>query len=570
MDTADGRIWAAPALPAHSRCRGRAAPPPTGYHRSMSKRRPDTAGRRRRATPPPPRRARPPAPEPPVVGFVSLGCAKNLVDSEKMLGQIAESGAILSGDESLADTIVVNTCGFLDASRQEALDVLRELAERKRRGRLRCIVVAGCLVQRDGRKLLDAVPEIDALVGVHQRDDVPAAVWGDRRRPSDACPAASDAPATDGAAVAPPARLSLPVASTAGPSLPVASTAGPSLPVAPGGAPAGPRGAPELYLGDYHPQPWSDQGRLRLTPTHYAYVRISEGCNQKCTFCTIPSIRGPMRSKTPDQLVAECRELLADGARELILIGQDTTSYGADLGYEPGLAGLLRTLDAACDTARWLRLMYVYPSVFTDAMIEAIAECERVVKYIDIPLQHINDRMLKAMGRRVTRRQQEELLEKLRRRIPGVAIRTTFIVGFPTETEGEFAELLEFVQSFGFDAVGAFPYSLEPETPAGRMNGHLDPAVRAERYERLMRTQQGPAFAAARRRIGSSFEVVIDAETEHGLVARHAGQAPEVDAVTRLPAGAGRVGDFLTVACVDADGYDLLARPTRMPLRVLR
>jgi ribosomal protein S12 methylthiotransferase len=299
---------------------------------------------------------------------------------------------------------------------------------------------------------------------------------------------------------------------------------------------------------------------LRLTPRHYAYVRISEGCNQKCTFCTIPAIRGPLHCKTPDELVAECRELIADGARELILIGQDTTSYGEDLGYEPGLAGLLRKLDAECDGARWIRLMYAYPSVFTDAMIDALAECERVVKYIDIPLQHINDRVLKAMHRRVTRKQTETLLEKLRRRIPGVTIRTTFMVGFPGETEAEFTELLDFVRDFGFDAVGTFGYSNESDTPSGRMKKQVDETVSQERYDRLMRAQQEIVFAAAARRAGQTFEVLVDGTDADGrLVARHAGQAPEVDAVCVL---SGRTpcqpSEFLTARCVGSDGYDLI------------
>lgn len=444
-----------------------------------------------------------------MVGFVSLGCAKNLVDSEKMLGQLAESGAVISGDESAADTIVVNTCGFLESARQEALAVIRELAERKRRGELRRIVVAGCLVQRDGEQLRVAVPEIDALVGVHNRDDIVRAVWRHARD----------------------ADL-------------------------------------DLYLGDYHPQPWSDEGRLRLTPRHYAYVRLSEGCNQKCTFCTIPAIRGPMHSKTPDELVAECRELIADGVRELILIGQDTTSYGEDRGDERGLSGLLRRLDTDCDGARWLRLMYVYPSVFTDAMIEAIAECKRIVKYIDIPLQHINDRMLRAMGRRVTRRRTEDLLDKLRRRIPGVTIRTTFIVGFPGETDAEFEELLRFVRAFGFDAVGTFMYSRESDTPAGRMKGQLEEQVKQERHARLMLAQQEVAFAAARRRIGSRLDVVIDERSAERCVGRHAGQAPEVDAVSILPASGHAPGDYVPVRCVDTAGYDLIVAPEqpRLPL----
>ena len=449
-------------------------------------------------------------PVPPVVGFVSLGCAKNLVDSEKMLGELAESGALISGDEYAADTIVVNTCGFLDSARSEALEIIEELAERKRQGKLRRLVVAGCLVQRDGELLRDEVPEIDALVGVNNRGDVVRAVWRMDRDEQ-----------------------------------------------------------VNRYLGDYHPQPWSDQGRLRLTPTHYAYVRISEGCDQKCTFCTIPSIRGPMHSKTPADLVAEGHELIADGARELLLIGQDTTSYGGDIDQAGGLAGLLRTLNREWDEARWIRLMYVYPTVMNDEIIAAIAECERLVKYIDIPLQHINDRMLKRMRRRVTRRQTERLLAKLRERIDGVTIRTTFITGFPGETEAEFAELEQFVRDFGFDAVGSFPYSLEPETPAGRMREQLEPQVIAERRERLMLAQQEVAFARAGQWVGETLEVVVDdCDDEGTLVGRHAGQAPEVDSVCLLPDGAGEPGTVLRARCVGTDGYDLVVEPAcrKLPL----
>jgi ribosomal protein S12 methylthiotransferase len=441
---------------------------------------------------------------PPVVGFVSLGCVKNLVDSERMLAQIAESGAIISLDESVADTIVVNTCGFLGAARDEAMAVIAELAERKRRGKLKRIVVAGCLVQRDGEQIRERIPEVDVLVGVHNRADVARAVW---QRPRD--------------------------------------------------------GAVDRYLGDYHPQPWSDQGRLRLTPRHYAYVRISEGCNQKCTFCTIPAIRGPLHSKSPDALVAECRELIADGARELVLIGQDTTSYGADIGYAPGLAGLLRRLDGECTGVRWLRLMYVYPTVLTDEILAAIAECQRVVKYIDIPLQHISTRMLKLMGRRIARAQTEALLERIRTRIPDVAIRTTMIVGFPGETETEFEELLAFMRDFGFDAAGAFKYSHEPETPAARLPGPLDEAKKAERYERFMLTQQELALRAARRRVGRTLEVLVDERQADGAAGRHAGQAPEVDALCLLPGAPRKPGEFIRAEVIDTQGYDLVVRPTR-------
>lgn len=480
--------------------------------------RPDTAGRKRGVGLPvlgqPAARPAPELRNPPIVSFVSLGCAKNLVDSEKMLGQLAESGAIISGDEGAADTIVVNTCGFLESSRREALGILAELAERKRAGGLRRIIVAGCLVQRDGEKLLQEQPAIDALVGVNNRDDVVRAVW---RMDRDS--------------------------------------------------------GVEKYLGDYHASAagqrprWSDQGRLRLTPQHYAYVRVSEGCNQKCTFCTIPAIRGPMHCKTPDELVAECNELTADGAQELILIGQDTTSYGEDIGYVGGLAGLLRELNARCDAARWIRLMYVYPSILTDEMLDAIAASERIVKYIDIPLQHINDRVLKAMHRRVTRRQTEALLERVRRRIPGVTIRTTFIVGFPGETEAEFAELLDFVRAFDFDAAGAFQYSLEKETPAGRMKDQIDTAIKAERYERFMLLQQDVAFAAAERRLGQTFDILVDDEDERGAIGRHAGQAPEVDAACILPDASLPAGSFVSVRCVDTDDYDLVVAPAELARR---
>ncbi|MCA9243056.1 MAG: 30S ribosomal protein S12 methylthiotransferase RimO [Phycisphaerales bacterium] len=485
--------------------------------------RPDTAGRKRGATALPvlgaaadkgaparaPGKSRKKAAKAPVVSFVSLGCAKNLVDSEMMLGQIAASGAVISGDESLADTVVVNTCGFLESSRLEALDVIEELAARKRAGDLKRIVVAGCLVQRDGESLLEAAPDIDALVGVNNRDDIVQAVW---RMDRDA--------------------------------------------------------EVDQYMGDYHrfeTHPWQDRGRLRLTPRHYAYVRISEGCNQKCTFCTIPSIRGPMRSKSADELVEEARELVDDGAREILLIGQDTTSYGGDIGDAAGLAGLLRRLDRDV-AADWIRLMYVYPSIMTDEMIDAIAQCERVVKYIDIPLQHINDRMLKRMHRRVTRKQTETLLKRLRDRIPGVSIRTTFIVGFPGETDAEFDELVDFVRGAGFDAAGAFVYSLEPETPAGRMREQIDDETKRERHERLMLAQQDVALEAARAWIGRAFGMIVDGrDADSRLIARHAGQAPEVDAVCIAPKAPKKLkaGDIVRAKCVETDGYDLIVEPAK-------
>lgn len=475
----------------------------------------------------------------PTVSFVSLGCPKNLVDSEKMLGLLAEAGCpIVGGDSGGADVVVVNTCGFLAASRDEAVGILREAADQKARGEIKRLVVAGCLVQRDGRGLLDDVPEIDALVGVHNRRDIVRAVTG----------------------VA-PSKLSRQRANSAASSSKAKSDAS-----APGSL---------LFLGEYHASSWvdankSDRARLRLTPSHYAYLRMSEGCNQKCTFCTIPSIRGPMHSKRVSEIMAEARELIDDGAVEINLLGQDTTSYGIDIGYEPGLSGLLRKLNTL-DGVEWIRLMYAYPSDFTDEMIDAIAECERVAKYIDIPLQHINDRVLKAMYRRVTRKQTEALLQRLRERIPGVSIRTTFIAGFPGETDAEHRELRDFIRDFGFDMLGVFPYSNEPGTPAHRMKNHLPHAVINERVEELMLTQQNVAFKRAAGRKGERLRVMIDGYGHGGVYpARHQGQAPDVDSIVHVRGGEFDPGCFVDVKITGSREYDLVARPATNALHVIQ
>jgi len=449
------------------------------------------------------------------VAFVSLGCAKNLVDSEKMLGQLAEAGCVITADESEADVIVVNTCGFLEASRTEADEVVAEALANKQQGGAQRIVVAGCLVQRDKQAILDRLPGIDALVGVNNRDDVVRAVLGESSSGSANKPA-------------------------------------------------------DIYLSDYHPFVQIDTARLRITPRHYAYLRISEGCDQMCTFCTIPSIRGRMHCKPPSVVMTEARELVSDGVKEISLIGQDTTSYG--LGDDPidgGLAGLLRQLNQL-DGLGWVRLMYVYPSVMTDDILNAVAQCEKVCNYIDIPLQHINDRVLKAMHRRVDRNATEQLLTKIRDTIPGVAIRTTLIAGFPGETQGEHDELLQFVKDFKFDALGVFPYSLESDTPSGRMPDQLSDKVKRERTEELMLAQQEVAFATADECVGTTFEVLVDSVDQDGrAVARHQGQAPSVDSVVHITRAGAKAGDFIDVRCTARDNYDLVAVPTNVSLPVL-
>jgi ribosomal protein S12 methylthiotransferase len=302
---------------------------------------------------------------------------------------------------------------------------------------------------------------------------------------------------------------------------------------------------------------------------------MSEGCNQGCSFCTIPSIRGPMRSKPIDQILLEANELAADGSVELNLIGQDTTSYGTDIAYMPGLSGLLSTLDRKLPKdVSWLRLMYAYPSCFTDEMIKTIADAGRVVKYIDMPLQHINDDVLTKMKRRVTRKQIETLLEKLRKWVPGIAIRTTFIAGSPGETEQQHQELVTFVRDFGFDMRGVFPFSPEPGTPMGRMDGQIPDDAKQRRVEELMLAQQEVAFAKAKATVGKTLEVLIDRpagrDEEDGYVARSQSQAPDIDSVVFVHGQGLHPGQLLNVKVTDYQQYDLIAELPKKKGRSLK
>ena len=520
------------------------------------------------------------APVPESVAFVSLGCPKNLVDSEKMLGVLHQAGLRLVSDHDQADAIVINTCGFLDASREESLEVIHEALERKKRGRVSRVVVAGCLVQRHRAKLLEWAPGVDAVIGVFDRDRVLDAVRG---------PGAAGAAdgAREGSVSA--AAVGRAQAWISGNALQAANARGmPTVGLTVNGA----DGRGVGYFED-------DGGRFRLTPRHWTYLRVSEGCNQRCAFCTIPSIRGKMRSKPLAALVEEAGSLLAGGAFELNLIGQDTTSYGADIGEAAGLVGMLEALDAA--VARhgggWLRLMYAYPTTFDLRMIDAMARLPHVVKYLDIPLQHASDPMLKAMRRHTTRRQQSSLLQALRERIPGMTIRTTFITGFPGETEEDHRELVEFVEAQRFDAMGVFRYSREAGTPAGTMDEdpalHVPDEVKARREDELMRTQQRIAFERARATAdeGRLVDVLVDGPapgrtsgrrtsgvTRGGALftGRTAGQAPEIDAMTWIHSAKPlSAGELVRCRVVDADGYDLVARPaadleTTVELPILR
>ena len=485
------------------------------------------------------------------VAFVSLGCAKNLVDSERMLGLLAMDGISITPDAEDADAIIINTCGFLEASKEESLREIREAIDLKTSGKCKRVVVAGCLVQRHKTKLLADAPGIDRLVGVFDREHIVEAVRGKTNPRQE-----------HGHFLGKYHDLSE--------SLVVGGGLGVGKDTEPPTSDQQPTTRKSRL-----PVFEDDRARLRLTPRHWAYLRISEGCNQGCSFCTIPGIRGPMRSKPVEQILAEAKELAADGAVELNLIGQDTTSFGTDVGYAAGLSGLLRTLNKQLTDVNWLRLMYAYPSCFTDEMVDTIAQSDRVVKYIDMPLQHINDRLLNVMKRRVTRKQIETLLTKLRR-IPGMSIRTTFIAGSPGETDAEHAELVQFVKDFGFDMMGVFPYSPEPGTPMGRMTDQIPDDVKQARVEELMLAQQEIAFDKAAAAVGTTIQVMIDRpagrDLEDGYVARSQSQAPDIDSVVHVDSN-GTVlhqGQILSVKITDYQNYDLIAEVPRKRARSLK
>ncbi len=533
------------------------------------------------------------------VSLISLGCPKNLVDSEKMLGLLAEAGlAPISFDPSTggfggADAVVVNTCGFLEASKDESLAVIKEAIAAKDRGEVQRVVVAGCLVQRHRARMLEWAPGIDAMIGVFDRDKIVEAVRAAPRSPSSGKPQKSRSAGT----------TDLPRYWIAGNALVAADDRGLNTV---GLTVQGKDGKGIGYFED-------DSARLRLTPRHYAYLRLSEGCNQNCAFCTIPSIRGKMRSKPPQRILAEARELIHDGAFELLLIGQDTTSYGDDIAQglsSPagigGLPGLLRALSRTMDAEGckgWLRLMYAYPSTFSDACIDAFAELSRkgrLLPYLDIPLQHASDAMLKAMRRNVSARHQEELIHKLRERVPAMAVRTTFISGFPGETERDHQQLVSFVERLKFDAVGVFEYSKEPGTVAGTLEDNptlaVPPEVKARRRGEVMAAQQTVAFARNQALAGAFDErsplspagkvkgTVVDVLIDRPLATRRWNttgvgpgrgegggrlyegrspfQAPQVDGVTFVQSKDPLApGELLSCVLTASDGYDLIARP---------
>jgi ribosomal protein S12 methylthiotransferase len=435
--------------------------------------------------------------------FVSLGCPKNLVDSERMLGLLQLDGYRLVPEPVGADFVIVNTCGFIERSRAESYATIEEMLELKRRGEVRGVIVSGCLAEREKAGLLERCPEIDHLVGVFGREQV--------TKVADRLIGGLDEQRT----VFQPAPV----------------------------------------------RALSDRDRLRITPRHFAYLKISEGCDRLCTFCAIPKMRGKHATKPMEEVIAEAKELAADGVRELVIVAQDTTYYGKDLYGEPCLPELLRRLEAV-EGIEWIRLMYLYPMYFGDELIDVIAGSKKIVPYLDLPLQHINDVMLRRMQRRVSRAETASLLAKLRSRIPNLTLRTTFITGFPGETEEQFAELEAFVREEKFERLGVFSYSFEPDTPAARLPDHLDEAVKEERRERLMAIQQKIAFDWNQRQIGRRMDVLIDRAVpgeKNAWVGRSHADAPDVDGLVFVTGKRLAAGKIVPCEIVTTHEYDLVA-----------
>jgi ribosomal protein S12 methylthiotransferase len=442
--------------------------------------------------------------------MVSLGCPKNLVDSERMLGLLREDGWQLVGEPQGSDLVIVNTCAFIDASRAESYAAINEMLDIKKAGGTRGVIVSGCLAERQKEKLLDELPGVDAVIGVFSRDEIARAAerliggLGEQR-----------------------------------------SIFNP---------------APARALDDSH--------RMRVTPRHMAYLKISEGCDRTCTFCAIPKMRGKHATKPIEDVIREAQELAADGMKELVIVAQDTTYYGMDLYGEPRLVELLTELEKI-EGIEWIRLMYLYPMYFSDRLIDAIAASKKIIPYLDMPLQHASDPVLKRMQRRVAKQPTEELLAKLRSRIPNLVLRTTFIAGFPGETREQFEEMVAFVQKWKFERAGVFTYSLEPDTPAAKLDGHMDDAEKVARRDELMRVQQTIAHDHSRRQIGRVLDVIIDrqsAEREDVWIGRSQADAPDIDCVVYVTAPGSSAAQPLTgrivpVEIVASSGYDLAGVP---------
>lgn len=436
------------------------------------------------------------------LAFVSLGCSKALVDSERVLGRLLEEGMVLTDQMSAADVIVVNTCGFLESAEDESMEKIQEAVQQKKTGNCKYVVALGCLADRRGDRIREQLPGVDAVIGAKKREKLNGAIrallTGLKRE--------------------------------------------------------------DIVLTGGDEKCRRDVGRYRLTEPHFGYVKIGEGCDNTCTFCVIPDIRGKLQSKSLDDIRAEVEELVEDGAREIVVIGQDTSDYGRDRYGNRRLADALRTI-ADVDGIEWVRLMYAYPGHLQTDAVQIMAEHPDIVPYIDMPIQHISPRILKRMSRGTTRSDVYEILETLRDHIPNLAIRTTLMVGFPGETEEDFQMLVDFVREQQFDRLGVFEYSDEQGSPAAKLDQKIDGDQKEERWHRLMDIQKDIAFQKAQERIGETVDVILEEDwgaRENGMVGRTQWDAPERDPVIYVEGTNGhRPGEIVQANILRSQGYDL-------------
>lgn len=430
------------------------------------------------------------------VGFVSLGCPKNLTDTESMIGLLGGEYEIVN-DPMVADIIIVNTCGFIESAKQESIDTVLEMAQYKEKGRLKKLIVTGCLAQQYHGELLKEIPEADAVIGTGSYQDILKVV----------------AKTLEG-------------------------------------------GRPEV-IGDINGEIPENLPRVLATPKYSAYLKIAEGCDNHCTYCIIPFLRGKFRSRKEENILSEAKALAAGGVSEIILVAQDITCYGKDLYGKATLAELLKKL-SEIDGIHWIRLHYCYPERVTDELIDEIAANPKICKYIDIPMQHASDKILKAMGRHVTKKQLYELTLKLREKIPDIVIRTTFITGFPGETEADFEELKECIKEMKFDKMGVFPFSCEEGTPAAKLGGQVAEEIKKKRADELMELQQEISLEKGQSKIGKTLEVLCERQLTDGRYeGRSGGDSPEIDGSVTFEGDNVKPGDYVNVLILDAGEYDL-------------
>jgi len=430
-----------------------------------------------------------------VVGFISLGCPKNLVDTEVMLGRLLSAGHSLTNTIEEAEVLIVNTCGFIDSAKQESIQAILEAASMKQRGACKKLIVAGCMVERYREQLLTEMPEIDAVLGTRDVEGIVGVL------------ATGEAPERD-----------------------------------------------PMYLYS------EDSPRLRSTHRALAYLKISEGCSHACAFCAIPAIRGPQRSRTVQSVLREASRLVEEGVLEINLVGQDTTDFGRDLGHATAIEELVRAL-GALDGLRWFRLHYAYPSRVTDGLLDAIAGAPNCCKYLDIPLQHAHAGVLKSMARGGSRKDFMALVERVRKRVPGVFIRSNFIVGFPGEDDAAFEELRGFIADAQFDHVGVFSYSAEEGTKAFSLGDSVHRRTKEKRARILMELQQGISKKRGQSLVGRTLEVMVEGlheESDMIVKGRHSGQAPEVDGNVLIVGGEPRLYEIQNVLITEAHAYDLV------------